>query len=115
MKACPRHTLLQPGCRLCCLAATRQDYRDLWGIPGKADPADPCAKDKPAPAANRFSIPLPCVHRGEPTGETRPCPTCTGPVMVPLLQCQLKGTCTTSLLLPGVTCCRICPDRAEPR
>jgi hypothetical protein len=61
--------------------------------------------------AARFAQPLPCVHRGDPTGETQPCPTCTGTVMVPLLACKLKGTCTTSLLVPGVQCCRICTER----
>lgn len=96
-------------CRRCWLALNDRRYQRLWGLPETAPESRP--PDPKPPALGRFSQPAPCVHRGEPTGETRPCPTCTGTVMVPLLACALHGECTTSLLLPGVQCCRICLDR----
>lgn len=84
-------------CHFCKLAVTNPAYR-AWG-----DGATP-------PVRAKFELPV-CPNRGDPTGETRPCPTCTGTVAVPLLSCSVHGECTDSKLVAGVKCCRICPDR----
>jgi hypothetical protein len=80
----------------------------------KADGLVPAAYPVPAakdpPGRKTFTLPV-CPLRGDPTGETRPCPTCTGVAAVPLLACSVHGTCTDSKLLAGVKCCRICTDR----
>ena len=52
-------------------------------------------------------LPLACVHRGGPTGETRPCLTCTGELQVPVLACALHAACTRDKLVPGLACCLI--------
>jgi hypothetical protein len=77
-------------------------------------PRDKERRDKPAPKAARQS--LPCVHLGEPTGETRPCQGCGGRVVqVPLRTCAVYGVCSESRVvkLAGggpVRCCRaMCP------
>lgn len=78
---------------------------------------------KPA-KSTRLRTPLPCIHRGEETGETRPCPTCKGSVEVKIFRCGLVaeenkpkyGTCTVDKLVKGeprLQCCRICDDREE--
>ena len=35
-----------------------------------------------------------CDHLSEPTGETVPCPTCTGNKQIKLFGCALHGLCT---------------------
>jgi len=78
-------------------------------------------KTTPAPKTARQS--LPCVHLGDPTGETRPCQGCGGRVVpVPLRACAVYGVCSESRVvkLAGgepVKCCRaMCPSfrAAEP-
>ena len=54
----------------------------------------------------------PCRHLGSPTGESRPCPSCTGTLQVHLRTCVIHGQCTESKLLSGVECCSICNDRS---
>jgi hypothetical protein len=58
--------------------------------------------------------PEPCVRLGEPTGETRACKSCKGSVRLKLLACGKHGACTTDKPVPGVACCRTCPDRDPP-
>jgi len=76
---------------------------------------------KPAPKTVR--TPMPCVHLGGPTGESRPCQGCGGRVVqVPLRACAVYGVCSESRVvkLAGgepVKCCRaMCPSfrAAEP-
>lgn len=57
--------------------------------------------------------PLPCVHRGGPNGQSRPCTSCTRAEDVPLYACGRHGVCALDRQLSGVQCCRICPDRTE--
>jgi hypothetical protein len=79
------------------LAAKDPRYAKLFGVPpGKARP--------------KLALPV-CPLRGDPTGETRPCLTCTGTVAVPLFGCSAHGVCTDAKLVAGVKCCRICTDR----
>jgi len=72
---------------------------------------------KPAPKTVR--TPMPCVHLGGPTGESRPCQGCGGRVVqVPLRACAVYGVCSESRVvkLEGgepVKCCRaMCPSFA---
>lgn len=53
---------------------------------------------------------LPCVHLGEPTGETRECKTCGGSVKLKLLTCEIHGLCTVARRVDGVACCNGCKD-----
>lgn len=70
------------------------------------------AKPAKTTQGKRF-LPLSCIHRGELTGETRPCKTCGGrQVTEPLLACAVHGVCTEARLVAGVACCRICEERA---
>jgi O-methyltransferase len=54
---------------------------------------------------------LPCIHLGEPTGETRTCPSCRGSVQVKLSRCSVHGSCTTHRVVSDTPCCVTCPDR----
>jgi hypothetical protein len=72
--------------------------------PGGAPPA--------AAKQGRFS--LACVHRGEPTGETRSCRGCGGAKDVPLYSCAVHGVCTTERKADGVKWCRTCDEKVAP-
>lgn len=49
----------------------------------------------------------PCVHLGQPTGETIACQSCTGQVQIKLFTCAVHGSC--SLAKPvGRPCCAGC-------
>lgn len=64
---------------------------------------------------------LPCIYRGEPTGEVRPCKTCGNKeTTVALLSCQLHGKCAADKVVSDaegkpVTICRLCTDRVVPK
>lgn len=82
--------------------------------PGAAPPQPLPERLRPAPR-----VALPCVHLGPPTGESLPCPTCTGTVSVPLRACAVRGVCTETRLVKDaegrpVASCPICPDRRPP-
>jgi hypothetical protein len=100
-------------CAECRVAAKDARIAALFGMPPPAAAA--AAKASPPPAKRRIdpAVPLPCVRRGEPTGETRQCATCTATKDVPLMSCAEFGVCTTHYLAPGIPCCRICKSRAE--
>jgi hypothetical protein len=64
-------------------------------------------------APKRARVALPCVYRGTPTGETRPCQGCGGKLVpVPLLACDIYGVCTVgrSVKLADGTPVRPCSD-----
>lgn len=65
------------------------------------------------PVTERTARATDCTRRGEATGQTVPCKTCTKrePEQVPTFVCDLHGTCTRTKLSAGVACCRICADR----
>lgn len=91
---CERHDNVLAECHYCCRVLKLATYR-------------PAA---PAPAG-----PLPCAHRGEPTGETIPCTSCGGKKRaVPVLACAKHGRCTLDRLVAGAACCRDCDDRTAP-
>lgn len=98
-------------CRLCWLWHNDARYNRLWGGDGavNARPA-PWGGGKPAAAVVRVPPRPPCVHRGQPTGETRQCKACNKTVDVPLLSCGVYAVCTEARLVVGVECCRICKD-----
>ena len=56
---------------------------------------------------------LPCVHLGEPTGETVQCKTCKGKVSIKLLACAVFGKCTMVKKV-GVACCAGCGEYTPP-
>ncbi len=85
-------------------AGANQTYPQHTAAPATGVPSAP---------SHRFALPV-CPLRGEPTGETRDCPTCSGTVRIKLLACSLHGECTDSKLIAGVYCCRTCPDRQSP-
>jgi hypothetical protein len=73
------------------------------------------------PAKTTARTPMPCVHLGAATGETRPCQGCGGRVVqVPLRACKVYGVCSESRVvkLAGgepVKCCRaVCPSYRPP-
>lgn len=94
-------------CRLCWLWHNDERYNRLWGGDGavnaRQSPFTPAKAARPLPARQ------PCRHRGQPTGETRPCKACNKTVDVPLMACGVYAVCTESRLVAGVECCRICP------
>lgn len=76
----------------------------------------PAGYVEPKPAGRKA---LDCIHRGGPTGQTRPCKECTKTTAVSLFGCAKHGVCTESKLVKledgsPVKCCRICLDREEP-
>lgn len=92
-------------CRICWLAFNTTEYGVHWlGV----TPVNPLSIKLVAPT--KKSDPLPCIHRGQPTGERRDCETCGGRVHVPLVVCAVHTICTTHLALSGVACCAKCPD-----
>lgn len=80
------------GTRLCNLEATDERYRDLFC-------RDKAKEAKPA-----------CRFRGEATGETVGCQSCSGTVKLKLFTCDKHGDCTDSKAVPGHACCQGCPD-----
>ncbi len=52
----------------------------------------------------------PCVHLGNPTGQTVECPTCSGSVKLKLFHCLALGSCTTTKKVEGVACCVGCSE-----
>lgn len=53
---------------------------------------------------------LPCIHLGEPTGETVNCQTCRGGVALKTFKCELHTGCTPEKKVDGIACCRFCAD-----
>jgi len=65
------------------------------------------------------AVPLACASRGLPTGDSRPCKTCTGTESVPLLACSRFGACTESKAVTDaagrpVRTCAGCEARTDP-
>ena len=48
---------------------------------------------KPMARTTKPAKPVPCVHLGKPTGETKPCLTCTGNVRLRIYGCAEFSTC----------------------
>ena len=70
-----------------------------------------CPDPRPDAAARLARLERPaCRHAGAFTGETRPCAACNRTVDVPLLACARHALRTEKTLVPGVACCKICPD-----
>lgn len=82
------------GCHLCFLVETREDYRELWGIP----PGVVTPKQKY------------CLHLGPFTGERRECPSCNGTVRLSVYSCGVHELCTLGKEVEGVACCKSCTD-----
>src|SRR4051812_45863093 len=70
------------------------------------------APDLPA-AARGTAVPArrerPCRHLGEEHRQQE-CRTCRGQVRIKVLTCAVHTECSLAKLLPGVACCRTCPD-----
>lgn len=74
----------------------------------------------PAPASRwihycngprRDVMSAPCLHQGEPTGESFRCRGCPGsPRVHALFGCALHGACLPLASATGVVCCAACPD-----
>lgn len=77
-------------------------YRVMWARQAGL-PAPPLPKPK-----------VLCAHLGEPTGERRQCPTCSGTVLVKLTACTVHGVCSVGKKIDGIACCVDCSDYAEP-
>jgi hypothetical protein len=71
------------------------------------------ATPKPKSKA-RTTLPLPCIHRGEATGQTVGCQTCKGNVQLKLYACAGgHGDCTLAKRVPGHGCCDgACAERS---
>jgi hypothetical protein len=117
LKSHPDPAATADRCRLCWLAVNVRDYQRSWGLPETgqfATTAESRGVYSPPP---KFA--LPCVHRGDPTGETRQCPSCSGTVAVPLFGCGLHGVCTERKAVKAddgggdLACCGHCPDRRQ--
>lgn len=52
----------------------------------------------------------PCVHIGEPTGESIKCGPCGGNVQIKTLICSIHNQCTIAKKLDGISCCAICTE-----
>lgn len=53
-----------------------------------------------------------CPHKGKATGDKVRCKTCGATDgSVDLFFCDLHTRCSQDVLLTGIACCRICPDR----
>lgn len=83
-------------CRTCWLAENDDRYRRLFN--GEV------AK------VNRL-----CVHLGRLTDQKVACPSCNPNLKktVTLVQCNVHQTCTPSVVVEGVMCCRSCRDYQE--
>lgn len=55
---------------------------------------------------------LNCVHLGQPTGEMRKCPSCTGDVDVKLFGCAIHTQCTVAKEVADIACCAKCPNKS---
>lgn len=64
----------------------------------------------PAPKVRARVTLKACAYLGRPTGEQVLCDSCAGQVYIKLNACALHGGCSTGTQLPGVACCRYCPD-----
>ena len=53
---------------------------------------------------------LPCIHRGQLTGERIDCKTCSGHVSLLVLACKIHGSCTMAKAVPDKACCAVCGD-----
>lgn len=74
------------------------------------DPPEQAVVAKPSSAL----VSLPCVYRGEATGETVGCKTCRGSVKVKLFACSVHETCTLGKRVTGHGCCDSrCAERKE--
>lgn len=60
----------------------------------------------------RKVLPLPCVHRGEPTGQKVECPTCNGRVELKVFTCEIHESCTIKKKVDGHACCEGCPQKS---
>ena len=95
-----------PGCKVCWLYAHDASYRELFDAIGTAE----------QPRKRFVPKALQCIHRGEATGQTRPCTACGGTVAVPLYACAKFGACALDKLVKledgtSVACCNICRHR----
>lgn len=73
------------------------------------------SRSSAGPKSPRVS--LPCVHLGQPTGETRPCQGCGGrPQQVPLVACAVYGVAAVGKAVkladgtPVRPCSTLCPS-----
>ncbi len=64
------------------------------------------AKARPTAAKH----PLPCIHLGEPIGETVECQSCNGTVKLKLFACAVHGKCTTAKKVDAYAACPGCKD-----
>lgn len=96
MKPCEHQTPL-PGCRVCELACTREDYarlyREPWPAPTTCESAFPVPPAAPTRRRN-----LPCLYLGEVLDRLG-CP-CPGRW---LRACAIHSACTIEV-------CKSCPD-----
>lgn len=102
-----------------CRVASDGRYARLFSAPTDRTAPGHAAGDVAAGgggvAASGATPALPCVHLGQPTGETVTCPTCptaggSRGVQLKTFACALHGACTVGKAAPGVACCRRCPD-----
>ncbi len=76
------------------------------------DPRYAIFRGESVPVKAKSGIPD-CVHRGQATGETVGCKTCTGRVELKVFACAVHSQgCTVSKKVDGKACCKGCPDYA---
>lgn len=101
------HPEFVEGCRLC----------EKWRDSRYANARDLIQDGpvKPRKTAARPVVALPCIHRGEITGETVGCKTCGGNVQLKLFACAIYGTCTVGKRVANHACCdSTCTYRVDP-
>jgi hypothetical protein len=110
-------------CRQCWLFHNHPDYNRGWGGDGNIrfgegispsiQPVVQVSQTQPNhPRLKEFlKKRLACKHRGEETGETRPCQSCGGVIQAEIYPCAIHKECTLDKLLAGVACCNICGTR----
>lgn len=95
------------------LAYLQPDDRDAVLVEHKAKVMPYTHREKKTrKPGKRFS--LACIHRGEPTGETRDCKSCGGVKQEPVYSCAVHGQCSTRFVDNWLHWCRTCEDKTAP-
>lgn len=93
-------------CRLCWLTDNTVEYAKKFGEPEPIHPRPTIEEAPPLP------VEFPCVHRLERTAQRVACDECQEGARLPVLGCELFGTCTYSKRGVGVaSCCKYCKSR----
>lgn len=100
---------LDPTCPLCKRCSVDPKFKEAMDQIGKATQTH--VKQVTVSSLKSVVKSLPCIHLGEPNGNTVSCPSCRGTVQLKLFNCKIHGSTTLVKSISGIYCCVTCPDK----